>query len=273
MSRVLRNALFYCFENLIQIKTKFLAIFILVGFPGASMAVGYTASTVEIAVLDAVMQDDIRALSEGQANYATTALNIATSTVSDVAKSYAKNKEDADRKFHKKRLVLSGVVASVRENRGGQAVILFSDTGSIQVRAHTSENVLSRTSPFNPGTHISLVCTGSSGNATIVVFSECESGDIFGRQAWENIKADLYGFYQGKPAKNVSIPMLAINIALFASQLQSDHGCSKNIEKCRTSFMAVGSLNGRDDLLGEIVLRFKEAGLDLSLFATIPATP
>ncbi|MCP1107748.1 hypothetical protein M6G53_20465 [Serratia nevei] len=243
--------------------------------PGLGVAGGYVPSETETGMLQAVIQDDLQAIAEGWENYAATVLKIPMATASEVARAYAEKQATADFRFRSKRVLVSGITASVQGSGPGQALVVFDVPGAILVRAQPRNDAVSRALALRPGELSVFACGVEGERAGAIDFTDCEFGDDFGRRTWETMEAELNAFYQGKPAKAIWAPTLAINLAMRASQMPLNNGCAESLDKCRASSMAVGSLKGEagDRLLKTTIQRFRDAGLDLSLFTPPPATP
>lgn len=243
--------------------------------PGLSVAGGYVPDEVETGMLRAVIQDDLQAIAEGRENYAATVLKIPMATASEVARAYAENQRTADLRFQNKRVLLSGITASVKDSGSGQALVAFDVPGAVPVVAQPRSDVIPRALALRPGDLSVFACKAEGERAGAIDFTDCEFGDDFGRRTWKTMESELDAFYQGKPAKAIWTPTFAINLAMRASQMPLNNGCAESLDKCRASSMAVGSLKGESGgrLLNATIQRFREAGLDLSLFTTLPANP
>lgn len=259
-------------------KKAHLIEFCVAGFllnaPGVGFAAGYIPSEIEATLLNIIRDDDIRAFSEGQENYASTVFNIKASSARGIGDMYAQNSDTANKQFVGMLVLLSGTVEAVHDSGQGSPTLIFANTGSAQVRAQSSKEAAAKLTRLRSGSNVALVCRGLGGAVSAAVFGDCELGDDFGQHTWDRLSTEFSNFYQGRPAKSVAIPTMAINIAERASLMSLDHPCADDLNRCRAAAMAVGNLRGAPDSpLRAVIDRFKAAGLDLSLFSHRPVNP
>ncbi|EMN5132510.1 hypothetical protein RVV79_005681 [Burkholderia contaminans] len=259
----------------VGLRLRLCALLVAALVPGLGVAGGYVPSEIETDMLRAIIHDDLQAITEGRENYAATVLKIPMATASEVARAYAENQGTADLRFQNKRVLLSGVTASVQDGGQGRTLVVFDVPGAVVVRARPRSEVVPRAMALRPGDLSVFACKAEGERAGAIEFTDCEFGDDFVRRTWKAMQAELDAFYQGKPAKAIWAPTLAINLAMRASQMPLNNGCAESLDKCRASSMAVGSLKGEagDRLLKATIQRFRDAGLDLSLFTPPPVNP
>lgn len=255
----------------VNLRTRFWAVPVVALAPVLCVAEGYVPSPAESALLDLMMQDDIRSTAEGQWSYAAITQGVTRISADEMARTYAVGGfETGKDPFEGRRFLVSGTVASALDYRQGRAFVVFADTGSVQVRAQPQANNAVRTLALRTGDKVALVCTGAGGTKVAGVLRDCEFGDDFGKRVWVGLRNDFSEFYRGKPAKSLSIVSTALGLAGRASQMPADSGCGEDAEKCVEAAVAVGPLKGKRTSLEEALQRFGNAGLDLSLFSVVP---
>ncbi|WP_414706713.1 OB-fold protein [Ralstonia sp. UBA689] len=229
----------------------------------------------EATLLNIIRNDDISAFSDGRQPYTATVLNIKTASASDIGCAYEQSSDTANEQFLGKRILVSGTVEAVQERDQASSIILFANTGSVQVRALAPMDTAARLKALYAGSSVALVCVGLGGATSAATFGDCEFANDFAQRTWDRLSTEFSDFYQGKPAKSIAIPMMAIKIAQRASLMSLDRPCSDDPENCFAAAMSLGNFRerGNASALQAVIARFKSAGLDLSLFSRIPINP
>ncbi|KAB0657279.1 OB-fold protein [Burkholderia diffusa] len=249
-------------------QIKLIAI-LLAGFvPGLSVAAGYVPSQSEVIVLKSIMDDDIDNFLQGRQTYAGNVLNVAVITVTadEIARAYRKGRSIGNRQFSRKYVLLSGVVASRREDESGSLMVMFDAANGFQIHAQLEPIAAARARLLEDGGKVTLGCLLSKAVKGDVHFVNCTFGGDLGKMVWTKLRTYLSDFYAGERAANITIPTLAINIALYAQVLPLDSGCPDDKEKCDAAFAAVRSFDEDPQLLAGVIRRFQDAGLDLRDF-------
>ncbi len=259
----------------INLRTRCWAVLVVALAPTLCVAEGYVPIPAEVALLDLMMQDDIRSTAGGQWSYAAISEGVTRTSANELAQAYAVGGfETGKDPFEGKRFLVSGTVSSACDCGQGRVFVIFADTGSVQVRTQPQTDYAARTLALRPGGQVALVCTGAGGTRVAGVLRDCEFGEDFGKRAWVGLRTDFSEFYRGSPAKGLSIVSIALGLAERASQMPADSGCGEDAEKCAGAARAVGPLKGKcRHLLEGTIQRFRDAGLDLSLFSAVPVDP
>lgn len=237
--------------------------------PRVCPAPGYTPSEAEVVVFESIVSDDMRNFRLGRETVAANKLNVAliSDRASEVARAYAEDRTEANRLYSNKRVLLSGEIASVQKEAAGETSVVFSGTGTLQVRAQIKANsaVLSRS--LQGGGNVVLGCMPAQSIKGSVQFENCISGEEMGAFVWDTLRGYFADFYQGKRPADITIPTMAINIALFARALPSDSGCPNDMERCDAVFKAMPPIQSH--MTREVIRRFQKAGLNLDLYTEL----
>ncbi|WP_153101227.1 OB-fold protein [Paraburkholderia hayleyella] len=262
-------------ERLRRMKWGVIVLVMLPGFvyanlmPRVCLVPGYVPSDSEIVVFESIVSDDMRNFRLGRETVAANKLNVAliSDSASEVARAYAKNRTEADRLYSNKRVLLSGEIAAVYQETVSETSVVFAGTGTLQVRAQLKTNSAVLIRSLKQGDNVVLGCMPAKSVKGGVQFKDCISGEEMGTFVWNTLRGYLADFYQGKRPADITIPTMAINIALFAQVLPPDSGCPDDMARCDAAFEAMPPIESH--MTQAVIRRFQDAGLNLDHYAEL----
>lgn len=218
----------------------------------APASAAYSLSATEAAVQEAVLHDELDTYIEGGQSLIGKRLDLPAVTAEAVSQAYVHGPTARFPATLERAMLIVGEAAS--GSADGQTVS-FATANAPAVRAYLPPGLAA-------AGHLALACGRMALADGIPTFMDCRDGVLAGKQEADRLKAELNGFYQGKPTA-APVSQLAVNISVYARLLPPGHGCPKDVDKCRQAVLAVDTAS-RSKQLPAVVRRFQKAGLDLS---------
>ncbi len=226
----------------------------------ALASAAYTLSATESAVLEVVLRDELDTYIAGGQSLIGKRLGLPAVTAEAVSQAYV---HGPTARFPAVLDLAMLIVGPVAAGSGDGQTVSFATAGAPAVRASLPPGVTA-------AGHLALACSRMALADGVPTFMDCRDGVLAGKQEAARLKAELDGFYQGKPTA-VAVSQLAVNISVYASLLAPGHGCPADMDKCLQAILATDAAS-RSKQLPAVVRRFQKAGLDLSPYTASATT-
>ncbi len=199
---------------------------------------GYTMTAHELAVLDAILTDDMEMFKRG--NIDNTSIrwgDLPIVQVSEVAKVYEENQVAGDLKYFDKQLLVLGKVSSINSGIGNEPYVGMMGGSDMfltpQIHFKNGKQDIEKIANLKKGQAVSFVCYGGGSIAGSVMFKQCEFGDDYLAGKKNSILTDIKTYLTGGAASQED-KFLSITGIASAKIVPESAICStpKEIMKC-----------------------------------------
>ncbi|OZI68369.1 hypothetical protein [Bordetella genomosp. 1] len=245
----------------IQALKQALAGLLMAISPMAGAHAAYEPDAAERAVLDAVLHDELAAFLKADGTLIGQQLGLLAVRAAKLSQAYPDGLERPQTLSTDKDLLVGGDVARPAPPAVPQHARIAFETGATPPVLAELSTELPERMPAAPT--LALVCKQLRWTGREFLFSECKDAAPIAEQAVATLARELDDFFAGKPTP-MWVSQLAINAAMSAALLPTDHGCPQDRERCGRAIAATNDAPGRDAMLRHVVQRYRQAGLDLS---------
>ena len=208
-------------------------------------------------IVTALLKDDAQSFANGDDSMIGSAMDLMRVTPKEMAKSYRENQVAGDQKFLKKRLFVSGQVASINSGIGNSPYIVFRDGELVGTQAHLASGFEKEAATLKKNQKVQLVCVGGGSIVGTPILKDCQFAATVAIEAGEKLAREIERFASGK-----KVSEKAARMALFAETIarEIDDGvdCSKGCLDIVSKKPKEGKFN---DSLKSTVQQMRAGGL------------
>lgn len=197
--------------------------------------IGYSLSIKEQAILDAVIQDDMEAFSEGMQSFVGSGLLLVS--VDEITKTYEENQVSGDQKYFDKKMNVTGTISKINSGIGNVPYLSMAGPRMFSSAVARFERPdIDRIAKLKKGQKISLVCIGGGVVLSSPALNGCVFADDYARAKEPLLREELAKFLAGEKPDNKGVPVIA-GVSISLAKMLPDSSPCFSRERARKECM------------------------------------